>query len=655
MRCNWRELIWIPITFLALLVVYLPSLHNTPVFDDRLLTSGDLFSQYGSLLELRPRMLSYGSFVWVQDIFGQGWWKQRLVNLLIHMCVVVALWAFYREITRFVGPSSGGSDTTNSTGTQSPVLGVGFAVGFFALNPVAVYAVAYLIQRSILLATLFVVLSLWFLLKALSGSRPIFYVMSVAAYVLAVISKEHAVMAPLAAVPVYILVARPSRRRLGVAALVGTVLVAISGVVLAFRYGDILGKPFDQYSRIYIAQLATLGPDVEKYAYPLSAINQSWFFFKYGMHWFLPYGGWMSINLRPPFPISLGSIPQVLGAVGFLVVVIGGAFLLRFRDGRALVGLSVLLSALLFVTELATVWVQDPFVLYRSYLWAIGIPGLVLFFCSDLPPRLLLLLGIVMAALLSWQSLDRVFSLATPESVWADAIAKLPNDPRAVGRWFPYINRAEVFLDQNRLSDAYQDFKASSQLGDRGLGNFNIGALLGMAGKHEESLKHLDAAHKQGYDSFDLDYQRGVALAGMGRAKDAYTAFSDAYSRTHPPEIDSRLLGALGKAALGAGDGLAAVRHLTRVLEVEPENSQARLELGMAYSSIGDFVLAHEHFSAILKEAKIGPAYYGRAVANYRLGRKSDALSDIESAIRIGPDSTHLREWLAKIQAMRQS
>ena len=38
-----------------------------------------------------------------------------------------------------------------------------------------------------------------------------------------------------------------------------------------------------------------------------------------------------------------------------------------------------LLPALLFVTEFATVWVQDPFVLYRGYLWAIGIPGLVFF------------------------------------------------------------------------------------------------------------------------------------------------------------------------------------------------------------------------------------------------------------------------------------
>ena len=34
--------------------------------------------------------------------------------------------------------------------------------------------------------------------------------------------------------------------------------------------------------------------------------------------------------------------------------------------------------------------------------------------------------------LFSWQATERVLSLATPETAWTDAIAKLPKDPRAV-------------------------------------------------------------------------------------------------------------------------------------------------------------------------------------------------------------------------------
>ncbi len=77
------ELAWLPIVALALAAIYLPGLGNSLVFDDASLT-GTLFEQYAALLPLKVRTLSYGSFVWVQALLGEGWWKQRLVNLLIH-------------------------------------------------------------------------------------------------------------------------------------------------------------------------------------------------------------------------------------------------------------------------------------------------------------------------------------------------------------------------------------------------------------------------------------------------------------------------------------------------------------------------------------------------------------------------------------------
>ena len=132
------ELAWIPIVAAALLGVYLPSLGNSLVFDDGYLNEG-LFDQYRSILPLRVRMLSYGSFVWIQQVFGDGWWKQRLFNVVLHAGVVMALWALYREVLRHVAASD--SEGANAAPYyRSPAIGL--AVGFFALNPVAVYAVA---------------------------------------------------------------------------------------------------------------------------------------------------------------------------------------------------------------------------------------------------------------------------------------------------------------------------------------------------------------------------------------------------------------------------------------------------------------------------------------------------------------------------------
>jgi len=557
---------------LAVLAIYLPGLGNVPVFDDRLLTSGQLFADYGSLAELKPRLLSYGSFVWLRGLFGEAWPIQRLANLAVHLGVVLALWGFYREILRHVAAPAESTAPADYAGSPALVL----AVGFFALNPVAVYAVAYLIQRSILMATLFTVLALWALARALAGGRAWLYGVALLCYVLAIAAKEHAVLAPLAALPVYILVARPSGRRLALVAGVSGLLVAAVGAVLALRYGEIIGKPFDEYSHIYLEQLAQLGPDVEKNSYLLSVFNQAWLFFKYGFLWLLPYAGWLSIDLRPPFPISLVAWPQTLGMLVYVATLVGGLVLvLRYRDWRALLGLSVLLPATLFMTEFSTVWVQDPFVLYRGYLWAIGLPGLLFFLFHGLSGRALLALGMVLGGLLVWQSLDRVASLATPEKAWSDAIDKLPGDVNSVGRWFPYLNRAVLYLDDNRLREALRDFRASDALGDRGMGMYNIGAMLAMAGRYPESLRALAEAERKGFAQPSLDYQRGVALYGIGRPTEAYAAFAAALKKAPPSPMRASILSAMGKVALETGKRPEARRHFEQALRLDPESPRA--------------------------------------------------------------------------------
>ena len=69
----------------AIALLYAFGIHNHLLFDDARLTDGTIFAQYGSLLQLKARLLSYGSFVWVQGILGDGWWKQRVFNIALHI------------------------------------------------------------------------------------------------------------------------------------------------------------------------------------------------------------------------------------------------------------------------------------------------------------------------------------------------------------------------------------------------------------------------------------------------------------------------------------------------------------------------------------------------------------------------------------------
>jgi hypothetical protein len=237
----------------------------------------------------------------------------------------------------------------------------------------------------------------------------------------------------------------------------------------------------------------------------------------------------MSINMRPSFPVKWLTFPQVLGVPLYAAVVVGGLRLvIAHRDWRAIVGLSLLLPALLFATEFVTVWVQDPFVLYRSYLWAIGVPGLVFVFLYGTSPRALAVVGTTVALLFAWQAIERVLSLSTPETAWTDAIRKLSKDPRAVGRWFPYLNRGAYYAEHDQFELAIRDFETSASLGDLGMGAFNAGSMLNATGKPRPALTMFDLAQKQGYDQYSLPFQRGLAQAATGDAAEAYRQFSAA-------------------------------------------------------------------------------------------------------------------------------
>jgi len=450
--------------------------------------------------------------------------------------------------------------------------------------------------------------------------------------------------------PVYVLVARPTRKRLGAVTAVGAVLIAVAGVLLAQRFGNILGAPFDEFSRVYLAQLAALDPDAPRHAWALSIENQAWLFFEYGFRWFLPVADWMSINMRPPFPVTALTFPQALGVPLYIATIAAAAWLLlRRRDWRALAGLSLLVPALLFASEFATVWVQDPFVLYRSYLWAIGVPGLVFCFVHGPSTRALVVVSVIVALLLSWQALERVLSLETPETAWSDAIRKLPRDPRAVGRWFPYLNRGSYYADRDEFELAIRDFETSSELGDMGMGSFDAGSMLNATGKPQQALALFDRAEKQGYDLYSLPFQRGLALAALGRIPEAYHQF-DVATVMHPPSPTREILWLQrGRTALQTGQREVAIADLGQYVAYDPKNAEARYLLAMARISRSEY---DEALKLLQAAAESGPVHYARALAYHGLKRKREASEEIEAALRMSPPNPVLREWQAKIRAM---
>lgn len=650
--------LWYIALLAGVLIIYLPGLGNELVFDDSRLDIGDaVLGQYGSLLELKQRLLSYGSFVWLGELFGEGWWKQRIVNLTIHFAVVVSLLELFRVLTAQVRWPEELTAKPHFEASRAAAVFVGVAC--FAFNPVAVHAVAYLIQRSIVMATLFVVLSCLFFVRGLLGKGMWNHVLAVFCYACAVLSKEHAVMAPALAVPLYLFLRRPNLIRLAMIGGAGGVALAVVAFVLHSIYGSIIGVAFDELSKVFVAQLKALDPEIEGRVFQLSVLNQMWLFLRYGFLWLVPHVGWMSIDLRPPFPLSFASFPHVLGPLAYLALVIGSAWLLLRSEGpQRFVGLCLSIPVILFATEFATVWVQDPFVLYRSYLWAIAVPGLVLLLLVGSSPKVVYLIGLALSVVLIGLSLERIDTFRNSLTVWTDAIDKLDDaaPQNAVGRWRPYLNRGAYYLEHDQPERAYADFQRAEALGESfGSARFNQGVSLQIMNRIEEAVAAFDGAEQQGLRSFGLYYHRGAMRGKLRNFAGAIDDLEHAIAKAPDPKLRAHSRVLRGDVAMQIQRFDVAVEEYGALVREDPQNYEVRLGLAMARLGKQELDAAGALFDRLLQEKPHHAAYYGRAIWHRMHGRSSEALADLNRAVELNPKHPGYRALRQQFQGVEAS
>ena len=640
MRARLPHLLYGAALAIGLGLLYALGLNNQLVFDDGRLTDGSIFSVYGQLWPLKPRALSYASFVWVQDIVGEGWWKQRVVNLALHVGTAWALYALTLSLLQRVTPSQTTPEKEHvDVSTRNASM---LAVALWAFSPAAVYAVGYLVQRSIVMATLLVVIACWAWVRGMQRLKWPWLVGAVLAYAAAVAAKEHAVAAVLLFPLLYVYVRRPPLSRLVPGMLAAGALLAGMASLLYMRYGSIIGTVFDETSRAFAVQLEQQQPGISAHLYPLSIVNQATLFFRYGLLWVLPYVGWMSIDLRPAFPLSLLSV-QGAGALVWLALLVGAGLLaMQRRDQWSLVGLGLVIPVLLFLTEFATVWLQDPFVLYRSYLWSIGLPLLLAVSLVSLGGRKAMVLALLLVAVLAGLSAERLSSLQSPSSVWRDAADKIDRQAsaNAVGRWRPFLNLASEAQERGLFDEALRLAAQAEALGEpMGSARFNMGVSLHQLRKYDEAVGNFSAAEAKGFTEAGLYYQRGEALFALGRFAPAADSFSTALQHKQVAEAERFTRLRLAEAATGAQQWDRAVSTYRQLTLQAPDKPRYQIGLAMAYVGAGSFDAALQILDAMIATRPSGQAYYARALLRMRQGQKAASQQDLQQALALEPNN----------------
>lgn len=496
--------------------MYVPFVGNPLVFDDFNVINGTSFIDIAFNFQFSPRWFPYATMAHTYALTEGSIPAMRWGNLILHAANVVAVFALLRELmvadTRIAEP--------DRNARALVVASVGAVL--FAVHPVAVYGVGYLIQRTILMATLFMLLMLITYLRWLIQGRSVLWVWSAFWYLLSVFSKEHSVAAPAAALLLTFLFHRPSlplvRRLVPVFAVYAAIAVCVTLMVKG-----VLGAIYEPYA----AEMLAVADEGKSLTYPMSVLTQSYLFFKYYLLWVFPNVQWMSVDMREPLANSLWSWPYGIAALAFIAYPVVAAGLV-LRGGR--VGLAGWLLAfpwLMFATELSTVRLQEPFVLYRSYLWFPllgGLAGLALYRLSEKWVAALVIPAICVFVALSWNRLD---TMSAPLRLWEDAARLLQNGDEP-GAARIYYNRALALSHLGRREEALAELDRVLKLKPK----HALARIYFTRARINYDLKRFDEAMKDINISIALDpkhvslyFTRGSMLRREGKTAEARNDF----------------------------------------------------------------------------------------------------------------------------------
>lgn len=451
----------------------------------------------------------------------------RLGNLILHILTVNALFLFLRQLFTALIPVD-----TRPASPYSIDAMAAFAATIFLLHPIAVYGTAYLVERSILMATLFSLLMWLAHIRGMESRNPAWFLLAVLCCYFALYSKEHSVMAPAVAI---LLTIALRDRQLPWRWLAFTFFAyAFLAISVVFKVKAVIATSYEPQSADILAELINeSGIRLPDNLYLVSVLSQSLLFFKYIFLWLVPLPSWMSIDIQETIIDTTASWMHWLSAITFVAWCLTGFMLILRRGIYALAGFAMLTPALLFATEFSSIRIQEPFVLYRSYLWAPALFAAIPFLLYKARPRFILMAGIFVAAALASLAQQRLETFDSEYALWNEAAQLAERDDiKTPMRARQYYNRGLAELAAKHPQSALKDF-------DRALGF---------------SHRYLLAFHG-----------RGLALMRMGSYAEARASYDQALAIK--PDFAQSLLARSG-ACSKMGDEICADNDLKKTCEL---------------------------------------------------------------------------------------
>lgn len=445
-------------------LLYIPFLNNGFVFDDHNLFTNLSVYDFATPFSTRIRAFPYFTLAFV-EIQTRSIEVHRIISLLLHILCSWMLFALLTALLRqaLKTSQSGLSNDENRLLRNHTIVLSSIGTLWFTLNPIAVYGAGYLVQRTILFATLFSLLSMWFYRRALEENRTVDMVTAALFYSAAVFSKEHAIMVAPATIGLSTLYAGAFRSKAKRAGLY-LALCMPAAIAAVIKAKSVISASYEPNADLLLAQLQDIPLFQHRWGQWFgSIVMQADLFFKYPSYWIVPDVRSISADMRVDFSETLKAwwiAPKVALFVASPVVAL---YLLKRGKSAALFGCGLLYCWLTFLTELAAVRIQEPFVLYRSYIWAPGYALMLVAIFRAIPLRWLAPACIPVFAVFLLLARERLQSLSSEGAVWMDAAHKLKSDTLPGSSRILY-NQGLQYIREKKYAEAIVNFTRASQL-----------------------------------------------------------------------------------------------------------------------------------------------------------------------------------------------
>lgn len=556
---------WIPaaVIILVTVVAYWPSLGGAFVWDDApvivnnpMIHGGDgIVRFWTSTTQIDYWPVAYSTHWLEWRIFGDSPTGYRLVNLALHVTNALLVWRILDRLH---------------------VHGSWLCALVFAIHPVNVEAVAWILQRKTVLSTLLALCALLCFLRSEAVGRAQWNLAGVALFLAGMLSKSAVVMWPFTLLICRWWLARRLTRRDLQQVLPYFVVSLLAGLVgVWFQHFNAIGDDVVREDGL-LSRLALAG--------------QAVFFYLHSALW--------PVNLSFVYPRWSLDGPTAVDFIPDLLLLAGCGILFWFRRGRSAAGLAALgyyLVNLFPVLGFVDIYFMR-YSLVADHWQYLALPGLLALMVGGVSysverwpagmRRLAPVGACVVAGVLSAATFERskVYAGADNESLWLDTLNKNPDS------WLAHNEIGCVLLDRGDSSGAIDQFQRALRLnGNYGEAEFDLGKALHKQGRDVEALVHYDRAARLMPWRDIVHCNAASLLIAQGKLREAEAHLRQALEH-EPASVDANF--GMGFVQTRLGHAEEAIAHYRQVLESRPDHFRALLNLAQLYHEQRRFVEA---------------------------------------------------------------